>query len=408
MKLLLHNITIKVAILVLIGALWSAQVVFTSSLDREEVAMDDKNQHLEIATFAGGCFWCMETPFEKIDGVKNVVSGYTGGETSNPTYESVSSGHTGHAEAIQIKFDPERVSYKELVNLFWQQIDPTDAGGSFVDRGSQYRSAIFYHNENQRKIAEASRNLLDASKIFTRPIATEIVEFKKFYDAEDYHQDYYKKNPIRYKFYRYRSGRDQFIEKTWVKSDDIFSISQDASSSNGSFSEQRDSSSTPSSRNNFYDLSGQSSEMESFKLPSDSELKKKLTPIQYEVTRNNGTEKAFQNEYWDNKKEGIYVDIVSGEALFSSRDKFDSGTGWPSFTRPIDKNSLVEKQEKGLFFGNVIEVRSRYADSHLGHLFEDGHLPGGLRYCINSAALRFIPKENLASEGYGNYEKIFN
>lgn len=169
----------------------------------------------ELATFAGGCFWCMEAPFEKTGGVKSVVSGYTGGHKVNPTYEEVSSGSSGHVEAIQITFDPSAVSYETLLDIFWRQIDPTDGGGSFVDRGSQYRSAVFYHNDGQKRAVEASKEKLATSGKFKAPIATEIIEFKIFYPAEDYHQDYYKKNPLRYKFYRAGSGRDNFIEKTW-------------------------------------------------------------------------------------------------------------------------------------------------------------------------------------------------
>lgn len=169
----------------------------------------------ETATFAGGCFWCMEPPFEKLDGVKDVVSGYTGGHSVNPTYQAVSAGTTGHAEAIQITYDPSKVNYAKLLDIFWRQIDPTDAGGSFVDRGSQYRSAIFYHSEEQRRLAEQSKADLARSGKFSAPIVTEIVKAGVFYPAEEYHQDYYKKNPIRYKYYRFNSGRDQYIKKVW-------------------------------------------------------------------------------------------------------------------------------------------------------------------------------------------------
>lgn len=169
----------------------------------------------EFATFAGGCFWCMEPPFEKLDGVIDVISGYTGGQKVNPTYQEVSAGTTGHAEAIQVKYDPAKVSYQKLLDTFWRQIDPTDAGGSFVDRGLQYRSGIFFHTEEQRRLAEQSKADLAKSGRFASPIVTEIVKAGVFYPAEEYHQDYAKKNPIRYKYYRYNSGRDQFIKKAW-------------------------------------------------------------------------------------------------------------------------------------------------------------------------------------------------
>ena len=171
----------------------------------------------ETAIFAGGCFWCMESPFEKINGVKEVISGYTGGSKENPTYEEVSSGTTGHLEAIQIIYDPQKVSYNELLSIFWKQIDPTDADGQFVDRGKQYRSAIFYKSKEEKALAEKSKQNLENSKRFNSPIVTEIIAATTFYPAEDYHQDYYKKNPVRYNYYRYGSGRDQFLKKVWDK-----------------------------------------------------------------------------------------------------------------------------------------------------------------------------------------------
>lgn len=345
--------------------------VLTSCSNAEKneggASMVSQSKDLRTAVFAGGCFWCMEPPFEKLDGVVEVASGYTGGQKANPTYEEVSSGSTGHYEAIQIIYDPEKVGYEQLLDVFWRNIDPTDAGGSFVDRGRQYGSAIFYQNEDEKRIAELSKERLERSKVFDKPIVTKILKFEVFYKAEDYHQDYYKKNPLRYKFYRAGSGRAPFLKKVW---------------------KGREEGGSPS------------------KKPSDEELRKRLTPIQYEVTQKEGTEPAFKNEYWDNKREGIYVDIVSGEPLLSSTDKYDSGTGWPSFTKPLEPGNIVDREDRS-FFTTRTEVRSRLADSHLGHVFNDGPKPTGLRYCMNSAALRFIPKEDLEKEGYGKYRSLF-
>jgi peptide methionine sulfoxide reductase msrA/msrB len=362
---------------------------------KKVAAMDAK---IESAIFAGGCFWCVEANFEKVDGVVEVLSGYTGGHKENPTYQEVCSHTTGHLEAVKVTYDSNKVTYDDLLEVFWRTVDPTDSGGQFVDRGEPYASAIFVVNEDQRQLAQASKQRLADSGRFSEPLVTPIRDAAKFFVAEDYHQDYYHTHPLKYQAYRFGSGRDQFIAKVWGD-DAHYQVAKKETGKKETEHGEMQGSSDPQ-------LNWTNQPNPNFVKPVDSELKKQLSDLQYDVTQHEGTERPFQNDFWNEKRDGIYVDVVSGEPLFSSLDKFASGTGWPSFTRPLVSGNIVEKVDRKLFASRT-EVRSKHAGSHLGHVFNDGPQPTGLRYCINSAALKFIPVESLKSSGYDYFEELF-
>jgi peptide methionine sulfoxide reductase msrA/msrB len=337
------------------------------------------------AYFAAGCFWCAESGFEKYPGVIDAISGYAGGREINPTYEQVGREETGHREAVEVIYDPSVIDYEDLLQIFWRTANPVDDGGQYVDRGPQYTSAIWYQNEDEKKIAEASKLALEKSGRFgSGPLVTPILPYVSFYRAEDYHQDYYRLNSLHYKLYTGWSGRPEYQQKIWGA--DYHYVTKKEKMTGANFSWPTESMK---------------------KLPTKEELKIKLTPLQYSVTQEADTEKPFANTYWDNKKEWIYVDIISGVPLYSSRDKYDSGTGWPSFTRPISEKNIT-LHEDNTFFSTRTEVRGALADGHLGHVFDDGPEDrGGKRYCMNSAAMRFVPVENLEKEGYSEYRILF-
>lgn len=380
------------------------------------------------ATFAGGCFWCMEGPFDKLDGVLSTTSGYTAGHVADPTYEQVSSGTTGHTEAVRIVYDPSKIGYERLLEVFWRNIDPLDGGGQFCDRGSQYRSGVYYHDEEQKALAEKS--LAAVAERFDKPIATEIEALDRFYPAEDYHQNYYRENPFRYKFYRASCGRDNRLEELWGKEagghaartvDELV-----VSAAGPAFAAAAGPEATGVRREEPEDwrsaqervervVSGirvdgrpLSADMESYDPekrvvhPADAEVpyplrlsreawRERLSGERFHVLREEGTERAFSNPMHDNKKKGIYYSAATGQPLFRSADKYDSGTGWPSFTQPIRPLAVAYVWDTK-FFSRRIEVVDSLSGSHLGHVFADGPAPTGQRYCMNAAALIFVPE----------------
>lgn len=358
-----------------------SQMVDTAdAADSSEAAPDVNSATMLVA---GGCFWCVEADLEKLPGVLKAVSGYAGGTTENPTYGDYSK--NGHREVVEVTYNPQVVTFEEILIYSMKHMDPTDDDGSFYDRGDYYSPAFYFETAAQKQVINNLIAEVNEHGPYEKPLAIDVEERPTFYEAEESHQYYYKGlTSLKYKYYRNGSGRDDFIEKHWGE----------------------DTGANLSWRNDTTTISN--AVWEDFQKPSEEELKKQLTDLQYEVTQEEGTERAFSNTYWDNKKEGIYVDIVSGEPLFSSTHKFDSGTGWPSFTRPINYNFVTEHDDFRLLSRRT-EVRSKIADSHLGHIFNDAPAElGGVRYCINSASLKFIPKDDMASEGYGDFLFLFN
>ncbi len=326
---------------------------------------------------AGGCFWCVEADLEKIPNVISAVSGYAGGSTPNPTYENYSAG--GHREVVEVVYDEDKVSFREIAIFAIKHMDPTDGEGSFYDRGISYGPALYYETAEEKSILENLVKDFNENGPYEKPLAVAILPRPQFWPAENYHQDYAKGalSGLKYQYYRQGSGRDAFIEKHWGTD-----TGTDLSWEEGT-------------ETNFKD----------YKKPAAAVLKETLDPLTYKVTQEEGTERAGSSPLDKNYERGIYVDVLSGEPLFSSRDKYDSGTGWPSFSRPIRDNAVTTHEDKRLFMTRT-EVRSQIADNHLGHVFPDGPSDkGGLRYCMNGVSLRFIPETEMESSGYGDYLK---
>ncbi len=343
------------------------------------------NKSYETITLSGGCFWCTEAYFQEEEGIIDAVSGYAGGDETSASYLSVAKGTTKHREAVQITYDPKIISTEEVLDIYWSHIDPTNTEGQFADKGFQYTTAIFYQNKEQELIAKDAKARLGKSGLFDKPIATEVLPFVSFFKAEEYHQDYYKKASEHYERYKEGSGRAGFVEATWAKDAAIQFLQ----------SEQTKTMKKDISKKDDYDYTEE----------EIAELLKKLDPLAYHVVAENGTESPFNNAYWDNKADGIYVDKVTGKPLFSSTHKYDSGTGWPSFWRTIDDDSVTMHEDNSL---STTRTEIRSDAGHVGHVFEDGPIEqGGRRFCTNSASLRFVSKEEMVKEGYEKYLYLF-
>lgn len=335
---------------------------------------------------AGGCFWCVESDLEKLPGVLSVVSGYADGNTENPTYQNYRSG--GHREVVEVTYDPSVISFEDILIVAMKTTDPTDANGTFGDRGKEYSAAFYYSNDEEKKIITNLIEDVNKNGPYDKPLAIDIKPRGKFWPAEEYHQNYAAGtlSGLKYKYYRNLSGRDSFIKKHW---------GTDTGTTLPWRNKQVSQQNETNSRNKKW---------LSYTKPSAEILKAEMDPLAFKVTQENGTEPAGTSPLDKNYQRGIYVDVLSGEPLFSSRDKFDSGTGWPSFVKPIEAGAVTEHEDNTLFSTRT-EVRSKIADNHLGHVFSDGPKDrGGLRYCMNGVALTFIPESEMDQKGYGDYK----
>lgn len=346
---------------IVIGIFWISNIRSSQKQPNlkssNQSTMDITNNKDQIIYFAGGCFWGTEHFFKQVRGVTATEVGYANGEQQNPTYEQVCTGKTGFAETVKVNYDPTVIDLKQLVELFFKTIDPTTLNRQGNDIGTQYRTGVYYTNKEDVSIINES--LSELSKQYSEKIVVEVEALDNYYDAETYHQKYLDKNPGGY----CHIGPD------------LFDLARNANPAPA----------------------------KEYKKADKETLRNTLTPLQYEVTQLNATERPFSNEYNDEFREGIYVDITTGEPLFISTDKFESGCGWPSFSKPINDNLIAELSDNTHGMRRT-EVRSKTGDAHLGHVFNDGPAnKGGLRYCINSASLKFVPKENMKEQGYEKY-----
>ncbi len=407
------------AVMAWLAILFFAAVVHAQTIDAAENSSSIRVTPPATAILAGGCFWCVETDLEKLPGVFDVISGYSGGRTKNPTYENYSLG--GHREVVHVTYNPTKLTFAGLVEYFIKHIDPTDRTGSFRDKGRQYSPAVYYADDQEKDAANQVFKAIEAMKVYRKPISVTLLPRAEFWPAEEYHQNYHAKNGVKYNAYRTLSGRDAFVFRHWGSRANVLSLplskpveNAAAKTSDPTAVDKGAKESSAVDRPGAPEKSLATAEesppikpWESFKKPPAGTLRSKLSDTQFRVTQMDATEPAFRNKYWNYHQDGIYVDVVSGEPLFSSKDKFDSGTGWPSFVKPIDPQSLLTRiDRKQVPFRT--EVRSKLADSHLGHVFSDGPPSrGGMRYCMNSAALKFIPTNKLAEEGYEEFLALF-
>lgn len=323
---------------------------------QKEKEMTINKENLKEIYLAGGCFWGVEEYFSRVEGVYDSISGYANGKDDVTNYNLVS--QTGHAETVKVVYDSSKINLKEILLHYLRIVDPTSIDKQGNDTGKQYRTGVYYVNEEDKQIINDV--FKEEAKKYDKPIVVEVENLKNFVMAEEYHQDYLKKNPHGYCHINVEEAKEPVIDA------------------------------------------------DRYTKPTDEQIREKLTEEEYKVTQENNTERAFSNRYWDNFEEGIYVDVVTGEPLFSSKDKFESGCGWPSFSNPINKDVVNYKKDYS-FAMERIEARSRVGDSHLGHVFNDGPQDkGGLRYCINSLSIKFIPKEEMEEKGYGYLSGIFS